>query len=533
MTAYAKHIARTSVPQTEPVSPGQGKNAGGGFSFAVDCWKRLERFLVLGAEGGTYYAGERKLTLDNVAAVKECLEEDGIQTIYRIIDVSHSGRAPKNEPALLALAIAAKQGDEATRQMAFASLSSVARTGTHLFHFAEYIKQLGGWGRGTTRAFANWYTRMPVDKLALQAIKYQQRDGWSHRDLLRKSHPVTENETRRAIFHWMTKGWESVGELPHPDTALAPIWAFERAKRITNVIELVRLITKYNLPHECVPNEMKSFGVVWEALLPNMGTTAMIRNLGKMTSVGILGPLSANAKFVREQLESEERLKLGRIHPMSMLTAQKIYAQGHGEKGSLTWAPNQKIVDALDSGFYKAFKAVEPTDKRYMLAVDVSGSMTWPQNHIAGMHLSAREAAAAMALVTANVETETEIVAFSAGITPLGITPRMRLMDAMEAIGSLPASYTDTALPMLYALKNRIPVDVFCIYTDNETNGRSMHPHVALKEYRQKMGIPAKLVVFGMTATGWSVADPNDAGMLDVVGLDAAAPNVVAGFARD
>ena len=36
----------------------------------MDDMTRLQRFLILGSEGGSYYASERKLTLENAAAVK-------------------------------------------------------------------------------------------------------------------------------------------------------------------------------------------------------------------------------------------------------------------------------------------------------------------------------------------------------------------------------------------------------------------------------------------------------------------------------
>jgi len=52
-----------------------------------------------------------------------------------------------------------------------------------------------------------------------------------------------------------------------------------------------------------------------------------------------------------------------------------------------------------------------------------------------------------------------------------------------------------------------------------------------LKNYRQQMGRPAKLVVIGMTSTGFSIADPDDAGMLDVVGFDTATPALISDFA--
>jgi len=57
-----------------------------------------------------------------------------------------------------------------------------------------------------------------------------------------------------------------------------------------------------------------------------------------------------------------------------------------------------------------------------------------------------------------------------------------------------------------------------------------MHPVQALQAYRRQSGIPAKLVVVGMTSNGFSIADPDDAGMLDVVGFDTAAPRLIADF---
>ena len=44
------------------------------------------------------------------------------------------------------------------------------------------------------------------------------------------------------------------------------------------------------------------------------------------------------------------------------------------------------------------------------------------------------------------------------------------------------------------------------------------------------MGIPAKMIVVGMTSNGFSIADPDDAGMLDVVGFDTAVPQIMSDF---
>jgi 60 kDa SS-A/Ro ribonucleoprotein len=155
---------------------------------------------------------------------------------------------------------------------------------------------------------------------------------------------------------------------------------------------------------------------------------------------------------------------------------------------------------------------------------------------ISGMPLTAREASAAFALVTAATEPYCETVGFTArgtgGPTPLAIGPRQRLDDAVKAVSNLPFGGTDCALPMLYALNRKLHVDMFAVLTDSETWAGAVHPHQALRQYRQAVNPHARLAVLGMTSTGFSIADPSDAGMLDIAGLDAAVPALLADFAR-
>ncbi|MBC8103316.1 MAG: TROVE domain-containing protein [Cytophagales bacterium] len=546
--AYLKNLFSTKrTPQSEPI-PGstQETNSAGGYSFAVDDWVRLERFLVLGGEGGSYYATERALTLANAKGVQRCIHADGPRTVARILEVSEAGRAPKNDPAIFALAIAASLGDDATRRAALVALPRVCRIGTHLFHFAAYVDGMRGWGRGLRAAIARWYENQEAGKLAYQAVKYQARDGWSHRDLLRLAHPKPQTESRKTVYHWITQGWPGVGDAPHPDDALRLIWAFERAKRAASADEVARLIRAYGLPREAVPTQFLNEVSVWEALLEApMPMTAMIRNLATMTRVGLLTPGSPATRMVAAQLTDEARLKSARIHPIAVLSALKTYTQGRGERSSNKWRPIGQIVDALDAAFYLAFQNVEPTGKRWLLALDVSGSMEG--GVIAGVPgLSPRVASAAMAMVTAGVEENYQMAAFTAvgggiggrwgggvsGLTPLSLTSRQRLDDVLQTVRSLPMGGTDCALPMVWALQNRLEVDAFVVYTDSETWHGSIHPVQALREYRDRMGIPAKLIVVGMLANAFSIADPSDAGMLDVVGFDTASPQLIADFAR-
>ena len=80
---------------------------------------------------------------------------------------------------------------------------------------------------------------------------------------------------------------------------------------------------------------------------------------------------------------------------------------------------------------------------------------------------------------------------------------------------------------MRWALAERRPIDTFVVLTDNETWYGDMHPCEALARYRRELQLDARLVVVGMTGTAFSIADPEDPLCLDVVGFDAATPQVI------
>ncbi len=114
---------------------------------------------------------------------------------------------------------------------------------------------------------------------------------------------------------------------------------------------------------------------------------------------------------------------------------------------------------------------------------------------------------------------------------PLNIAASDSLKDVMDKTDQLPWRGTDCALPMLDAARKNIPVDCFVVITDGETWAGEIHPAEALRRYRRQTGIPAKVVVMAMVSNKFSIADPEDAGMLDVVGFDASVPRVIADFA--
>ena len=357
------------TPQSEPLDERQVANSAGGYAYPVDDMTRLQRFLILGSEGGSYYASERKLTLENAVAVKRCIQQQGLATIGEIIKISQSGRAPKVGPPLFALAMASTYGDEETRKFALHYLPKVARTGSQLQMFIDYIGTMRGWGRGLRRAVGEWYTHRPVKQAVYQTVKYRQRYNWTHRDLLRKAHPASA--ALNDCFAWITHG-----TMPPPDYPnFAFIHAYEQAKTADPEV-LAALIRAYNMTWEMVPSEHLDKPEVWEALAERMPLTALVRNLATLTRVGTIAPMkSAWACERLNAIGNPLTEDFARIHPINVLSALLTYRSGKGARGQHTWTPVPQVVDALDQAFDQSFATAPQTNHRFYLGIDVSGSM--------------------------------------------------------------------------------------------------------------------------------------------------------------
>jgi 60 kDa SS-A/Ro ribonucleoprotein len=529
----ANHLSPSIVPQSEPLTPAQIQNSAGGFVYAITPWQQLERFLILGSQGGSYYTSEKTLTLDNAKVIVDLLAVDGKKVVDTIVSISDEGRAIKNAPAVFALALVAAKGSPEVKKYALMKLPAVARTATDFFAFVEQYKTLGGgFGIMVRKALQAWYQSKNLSQAAYQIVKYRQRDGWTHSDILRLAHVKPKNDAESNLYKFVKN--LATKETAYNFDVLPDIAkGFVLAQKNPSIKELVSLIEQYNLPREALPTEALNSAEVWEALLPKMPATALIRNLGKLSNVGILNKsFSEGEKIVLNKLSNSDWLKESRVHPITILAAMKTYSQGHGRLGSMNWEVNQKVVNALDAAFYQSFKNVEPTNKNMILALDISGSMTW--SSVSGIEgLTHREASAAMALVTANVEPNYEILGFSTTLKKLAISPSMRLNDVCKYIETVPMGGTDCSQPMLWATANKVKADAFVVYTDNEPWAGHVHPSVALKDFRRKMNKPnAKLIVCATSATGGSIADPSDAGMLDIVGFDTSVPQVISEFVK-
>ncbi len=554
MRNLSSHITDPrKTPQSKPI-PGREsemvKNAAGGFVFRAGDWERLSRFLIIGSEGGTYYAGEKELTLDNVDVVLRCLSDDPLRVLARAVEVSDQGLAPKNDPAILVLALAfcvretgkPGGGGPSFGKVRAKALQDICRTGTHLFQFLEAVRTLRGGGRSLNGAVRAWIDAKPTDELAFQMVKYRNRAGWTWRDVFRRYRPKPPADTsevhlpgvamhgatdvavvaRRALYKWVARKAGDVGETLDVGNLPRAVRAYERVNH-TPPEQLASVILEERVPWEFVPSEHTTRADVLEALFESMPLMATVRQLPKLTAHGVL-PKRRDDAIAR--LTNPEAIARSRIHPVALLVAAAAYEIGSNR--NLKWTPDARIVDALDDAFHLALKTAAPTGERLLVCIDTSGSMRGPSS-CHGLPLF--KIAAAMALTYVHTD-QADVMCFDVGAEALPLSPRQRTVDAVRAIDALRrGGSTDCSLPFSYAMERSLAVDTFVVLTDNETWAGKQHPTQALARYRATVNSRARVVWCAMTAEPGSCGDPSDPLSLSISGFDASAPSIVSNFA--
>jgi 60 kDa SS-A/Ro ribonucleoprotein len=279
-----------------------------------------------------------------------------------------------------------------------------------------------------------------------------------------------------------------------------------------------------------VPSQWLGEAEVWRALLPKLPLTALLRNLARMTANGAL----RTAGVRRRPTWSSAGWATARRCARRASTRSQCWRRSTPTRRARD--ARRAPVDANPEvsmrwiGRSTAFGNVEATGKRIVLALDVSGSMSGGLvAGVAGFD-PARGRRGDGAGHGRGRAAGDDIVGFSHAMVPLAISSTQRLDDVVRLTIESTLRRDRLRLADVWALEAGVKADAFVVYTDSETWFGQIHPVQALQEYRPQDRHPAKLVVVAMTSNGFTIADPNDAGMLDVVGFDAAAPQVISGF---
>lgn len=520
---YTNLMNPSTAPVTQKVDPKQIENSAGGWVFAPDKWAKLDRFLILGSDSSSFYASARELTFQNMDNLNQCLQEDGPRTVRRIVEIRSQGRAPKVDPSIAAIVWALKHGDQATRRLACDMFSSVVITGSDLLMAMDMLKgfRLGS-SRLSRRAIEQWYTKKLPKDVAYQVIKYRSRNNKDHKYCWSYAHGKHPEGELGSITRRFKTGWDDVLTAQDSDNIPQVIKDFVRMKSLINEPDKIAEIISSNrsITWEMVPTEVSNNLAVQWALLRQMPINAMIRNLAKYTASGLFGSNREAVNHVVSRLTDVEAISRSRIHPLKIYVAIRQYATGHGNKGSLTWTPLDRIVDALEKAFSIAMtkNVLGDPNREFLVAVDTSGSM---HARTSVAEVTAREIATVMSYIILNQYPNSKGVAFADNVH--SNAPRAlgrSLSDYVRDFNGLPSGGTDCSSVIYYARTQGLKPDGIVCLTDSET-WKGGHWHVWLNDLRRTNKKRIKSILCPLVANRHSINNPDDADSMEIVGFDA------------
>jgi 60 kDa SS-A/Ro ribonucleoprotein len=521
MPTNYNRIAR-NVPVTTQADPRQVPNDSAGFVFQADILTRLERFLILGAEGSTYYISHQEHALRNVQTVTQALAQEPIKAIDLALDVSVKGRAMKQDAGLYLIAEALKHPTIEVRQHAAHVALQMTRTGSTLLSLIAYIGKERGTGKIVRGLINEWYNSRTAREVAYQVLKYANRATWTHGDVIRRGHPKPSTPDHDAIFKWLLHNTEKNGAYALEGEIADYLRGYD-ALRIGDERTVLGLVERFGFTHDMIPSERLTANV-WRLLLEKgLAMTALTRNLGSLTAKGLLDEHAVLMGVV--EAFRQERITKGRVHPMTLYQALKVYASGKGVRGSLTWNPKRQVIDALDRAFYLAFGNLTQSNKRIHVALDHSGSMT--TGNVLGMpSTTPAQASVAMGAVLAHQYPYATFTLFGTTINRTeAISPNRRLDDIERSIRRV-GEATDFSVAMNYHAKHDLG-EALIMFTDGQVN-TGQHVHTSIAELHRKRG--AVKVVGAFTESNWTSLTIDDPLYLGIVGFDSSVPQLLTGF---
>lgn len=508
----------------------------GGTVFQVDPILQLRRFLILGVGGSFYEDTDTKVNQFKSLLTTLVAENPGA-VLGEICTIDSERSALRKDTMIYALAaLCSPDVPYEIRREAYGYVGTLCTTGTDFLHWLQFRRT----GRTSSRLFrktiSNWFRRHknPV----LQAIKYEQRDGWSLRDALRLAQPVAGTPSEEKLFAWikhpdkraqLLTAWE-IAEWSIPN--LMRGWQDIRQEGVTPA-DAADIIRRYSLPREAVPGQFLTSSEVWAALITDMPAQATIRNLGKITSLELLRD-PETLEIILDKIRRGAKI----LHPFDFFIAREAYGTGgRGIKSSNRWTPLSSVMHELTESFRKSYGTLSVNhDVSLLVAIDTSASMH--RGTVSNPLIACDKAAAALASVLRWQYPNSRFFAYSEGLTHMDITSGS-FDEFTQEIRRLEHIGTDCRLPLLFAQKNP-GYDGVISLTDNETGvpfsygaRTSMSREItcsSLVDEIHKTHPTFKHAVVAFAANDISVANPHDLNQLDFEGLDASLPKALAMF---
>ncbi|NBD24254.1 TROVE domain-containing protein [Paenibacillus glycinis] len=439
-------------------------------AYARSAEEQYVQTLVTNTFGNTFYA-------DSQALLKEAEEQ-------------HRDMAQRN-PQFMAKALVFARNEGYMRLQPLFGLAVLSAYRPDLFakvflqvvripsDLADFLMILSGMGRGEGgRAVKRQVNRFLANVSEYWAVKYNGRGrGYSLGDAIATAHPKPADLKQQALFRYLRGQDANLALLPQVN-------ALEQLKQAATEDERLHWIASGKLPHEVVTGAIKPTKAIWEVLMEQMPTFALLRNLNALERAGVLDDRH-NLEKAAARLTDPQALAKSKILPFRFAMAFRQ-------------VQNPVLQDALRDAAELTFANLPDLEDQTAIFLDISGSMNGEYLQIGAVFALALYKKTRGSSLFWLFDTEVE-----------DAKPSRRDSILTQAGRIHARGGTDTGAPVRKLLAERRKVDQIVIITDEQQNAGSPF-YRALLAYRGKVNPDVKAFIIDIAPYRHAMVPPSD-----------------------
>ena len=459
-------IARKRFAAVKP----NGKNHHGYPAYTRSPEEQYLQTLLTNTLGNTYYADQTQL-MEEAAQLHHEMAQQRPAFMAKAIVFARKEGFMRLQP-LFGLAILSGY-----RPDLFANIFlQVVKIPSDLSDFLTILQSLGR-GEGG-RAVKRQINRFLAGVSEYWAIKYNGRGrGYSLGDVIATAHPKPLDLKQQALFRYL-RGHDA------DFTHIPQVAALEKLKRAESEEEKIHWINEGKLPHEAVTGAIQPTKAIWEALLHQLPTFALLRHLQALSRAGVFDD-QQHVEYVKSRLTDPQALQKAHILPFRFVKA--FHQVKHPE-----------LRDALRQAVELTFANLPELGGRTAIFLDISGSMDGEYLQIGSVF--------ALALYK-KTEGNTIFWLFDTEVTDA--LPSREDSIISQAARIYARGGTDTGAPVEKLRRERQRVDQIIIITDEAQNSGSPF-YDELQWYRSQVNPDVKAFVVDISPYRQSMVPPLD-----------------------
>lgn len=435
-------------------------NEAGGLAYKLEPKHALAQVAATGTFGGAFYStAETQLS----EVLKLIDEVDDNQYLAKLALYAREKAFMKDMPAALLVALSVR--DTELMHRVFDRVVDNGRVLRNVFQMIRsgQFKNKSGKGRiglssSVQRAFQRWLNTASVGKLMSASIG----NDPSLRDILRMARPTPKDNTRRAMFGWLTdksiEKWAPATEADLPVEVQSLV-----AYRNSETEEAQALIAggldnvRWDLLSDAAKGPM-----VWAALARKMGPQALRMNLNTLLRHGVFSVADRSVDLNRSDLtggavnDNMVDYVAGRIADESEIRRSKQFPyQFLAAYLNADENVPQKIKTALHKAAEIACGNVPELPGPVVIGLDTSGSMgcavTGNRGRGATSKMRCIDVAALFAAAILRRNPDSVVIPFDTKVYDAKIDPNDSILSIAERLAKYGGGGTDCSLPLVAA----------------------------------------------------------------------------------